>query len=339
MSRSRMLQRGLTLVELMIALMLGLLVTLVATFVVISQGRSREQNEAISEAQETARLAVDLLAGELAQAGFFADFGNLRWRAEQVRYRGTASATTAPAVVSDCVPGGTANAGSFPNPAMVGLPFRTLWTTRVAAASPLACIASANSGSDLLQVKRLIAEETAAGAERSDQFYAFTSFSQMLIYPGGDPAPAAAVANGRRFPYAHTVYFVADSPLNGSNEPSLFRRSLRASGASGSMVAGDEGPLLSGVERVRYLIGVDNTADGLPDRYLSSAQMTPLMWDDVTDRVVSVRIIVIARSLRVDPDFDEAVSFDLGDGTSFEPGADGRRRILVSSTVAIRSQI
>ncbi len=330
-------QRGLSLVELMIALALGLLVTLIAVFVVISQGRSREQNSAISEAQETARLAVDLLSAELAQSGFFADFGNLRWRSEQVRYRGTATETTAPAVASDCTPGGISNAASFPNPAMAAVPFRVLWTTRITGASPMGCIAAANAGSDLLQVKRLIVQELVVpGSEDPGRFYGFASFTQLLIYPGSNPAPAAAVANGRRFPYAHSVYFVAN---DGDGVPSLFRRTLRASGAAGNMADSDEGALLTGIERVRYLIGLDVNGDGQPDRYVSSANMTPLMWDDVNSRIVTVRLIVVARSSTVDPAYTEAVTFDMGDGTSFTPGADGRRRVLISSTVAIRSLI
>lgn len=337
MNVRRRRQRGLTLVELMIALALGLLVTLVAVFVVISQGRSREQNAAISEAQETARLAIDVLSTELVQAGFFADFGNLRWRSEQVRYRGTASESTPPAVTSDCSPAGMANAASFPNPAMAAVPFRVLWTTRVGSSSPLACITAMAAGSDLLQVKRLFVQEvTAAGSEDPGRFYGFASFTQLLIYPGSNPAPAAAVTNGRRFPYVHAVYYVAN---NGDGVPSLFRRTLRATGASGTMVDGGEGELLTGIERVRYLIGLDANGDGQPDRYVSSGDMTPLMWDDVNSRIVAVRVIVVARSLTVDPAYTEAATFDLGDGTTFAPGADGRRRVLLSSTVAIRSLI
>jgi len=145
--------------------------------------------------------------------------------------------------------------------------------------------------------------------------------------------------NGRRFPYTDRVYYVADEVVNGVAEPSLFQRELRLSGGTGTMADSGSGALLNGVERVRYLIGVDGNGDGLPDRFVNSQNMTALMWNDINNQVVAVRIIVVARALQVDPQFNEAVTFDMGDGTTFTPGADGRRRVLLSSTVAIRSQL
>lgn len=347
MSHLALKQAGLSLVELMIALTLGLLVTAAVAFVVTSQSQTREHNQGISEAQETARLALEILSSDIAQAGYFGDFGNLRLRHEAVRYRATPTAMTPPAVAPDCTATGTTNSGSFPAASgtlQANLPFRVLWFGR-AAISPLSCV-TALPNTDLLQIKRLLASEVAnaAAVHDANQFYAMTNFQQLLIYPGSNVAADNAVTNGRRFPYTHRVYYIANAPVDGQQVPSLFRRELRASGASGSMSDPQPAnkaaePLLTGVEHVRYFLGIDSNGDQQADRFVRAADMTNLMWDDIGDSVVSVRIVVLARALRPDPLFTNEVSFDLGDANRYQPGADGIRRVLLSGVVKVRSQI
>lgn len=62
-------QRGFSLVELMIALVLGLLVMTGATTLLLSNQQSYRSNAALGGAQEGARIAFELLARDLRQAG------------------------------------------------------------------------------------------------------------------------------------------------------------------------------------------------------------------------------------------------------------------------------
>lgn len=348
MSRAMLKQAGLSLVELMIALTLGLLVTAAVAFVVTSQSQTREHNQGISEAQETARLALEILSSDIAQAGYFGDFGNLRLRHEAIRYRATASLTTPPAVAPDCTALGTTNSASFPAASgtlQANLPFRVLWFGRAAVTSPLSCV-TALANTDILQIKRLVAAEVANAAATHDasQFYAMVNFQQLLIYPGSNIAADNAVVNGRRFPYAHRVYYIANALVDGQQVPSLFRRELRADGSNGLMSDPQPAnetpdPLLTGVERVRYFLGIDSNGDLQADRFVRAADMTNVLWDDIGDSLVSVRIVVLARALRPDPLFNDEVTFDLGDANRYQPGADGLRRVLLSGIVKVRSQI
>jgi type IV pilus assembly protein PilW len=60
---------GMTLVELMIAMLLGLVVTGAAVSVLLSNKQSYRTNEALSQVQESARTAFELLARDVRQTG------------------------------------------------------------------------------------------------------------------------------------------------------------------------------------------------------------------------------------------------------------------------------
>jgi len=62
-------QRGLTLLELMVAMLLGLLLTGAALSVVLTVSRTNAATESLSRIQEGARLAFDLLARDVREAG------------------------------------------------------------------------------------------------------------------------------------------------------------------------------------------------------------------------------------------------------------------------------
>jgi type IV pilus assembly protein PilW len=62
-------QRGVTLVELMVSLLLGLIVIAGVVSVLVSNKRSYRTNEGLSQVQESARTAFELLARDIRQAG------------------------------------------------------------------------------------------------------------------------------------------------------------------------------------------------------------------------------------------------------------------------------
>ena len=66
---ARRFQKGLTLVELMVAMLLGLVVIGGVVSVLVSNKRSFQTNEGLSQIQETARTAFELIARDVRQAG------------------------------------------------------------------------------------------------------------------------------------------------------------------------------------------------------------------------------------------------------------------------------
>ena len=61
--------RGVTLIELMISMMLGLIVIGGVVSVVLAGKQSYRTNEALSQVQESARTAFELMARDIRQAG------------------------------------------------------------------------------------------------------------------------------------------------------------------------------------------------------------------------------------------------------------------------------
>lgn len=90
--RSREKQRGFSLIELMIALALGLVVILGAVTVFLSNKQSYRTNLALGQVQENARVAFDLIARDVRQAGL-TGCGNLG-RVGNLLNNGTAAGGT-----------------------------------------------------------------------------------------------------------------------------------------------------------------------------------------------------------------------------------------------------
>jgi type IV pilus assembly protein PilW len=68
-ARPKQAQRGVTLVELMVAMVLGLLVVAGAVSLTVANRRSYSTNEGLSQVQESGRTAFELLARDVRQAG------------------------------------------------------------------------------------------------------------------------------------------------------------------------------------------------------------------------------------------------------------------------------
>lgn len=62
-------QRGLTLVELMVAMTIGLILMLGATGVLITNQRAFTATESLSQIQENSRIAIDMIARDIREAG------------------------------------------------------------------------------------------------------------------------------------------------------------------------------------------------------------------------------------------------------------------------------
>lgn len=125
-----------------------------------------------------------------------------------------------------------------------------------------------------------------------------------------------------------SVYFVG---TNASGNPALYRRGI----GGGGVQATEE--LVEGVETMQVLFGEDTNADGLANRYVdaNSANM---------DNVVSVRIGLLMRSIdQMAPETDNntwtVVDADVGTtGAPPTHPADRRLRYVFSTTIKIRNR-
>jgi type IV pilus assembly protein PilW len=217
------------------------------------------------------------------------------------------------ALAGDCTGEGLNN-GSFPG--AVGN-FRTLWGVTATTAANMGCINDASLNSDIIQIKRAIA--TPVLATSADRYYIASNTSNAEIFAGGG---GTTLENSQMWEYQHHVYYVKDD----NGVPVLMQGRL-----TNSMTFD---PVIDGIERIRFMYGVDTTDDGVVNVFLSADNMTDEFWDRGNgNRVLAVKIYVLARSANPDNKYTNNNVYQLGD-MSYTPN-DNFRRLLFTSTVTL----
>lgn len=307
-------QAGLTLIEVIISLSIGVFLLGGVTAAYLAMRTTTTETVTMSELQQNGRMAIDLLAADIQQAGFRGMLPN--FHSNQV---------TAPAFAgTDCSWG--LNGGSFPVAGAGNFP--VMWGASLNSASTLGCISDANTNSDVIQIKRATGPALAAPfALQANRFYLEASGSQGIIFPG--TAAPTGLDSAEVWPYQHNVYYITNETFGGVTVPVLARMQL----------INDGGPsmqrtlLLDGVERIRFYFGTDTDNDNEIDSYVSAANMPNVLWQ-ANIKVLAVKIVVLARSTKSDKKYTNDNVYDLGDGIDYKPG-DNFRRMVFSTTVKI----
>ncbi|GAA5217009.1 PilW family protein [Corallincola platygyrae] len=338
MTNSHIKEKGFSLVELMVTMVLGLvLLGGVVTFFT-SQSRLETQTTAVGELQENARLALNILSQDVAQAGYFGDFTgiNLNSPSPTVELNVGVNVPT-----TECQQAGGRN-GTFP--VGDGLKFRTIWAGFSVNGAPLltAECDSPNAGTDVLQIKRFIVDPLDAGDESAGRFYGMANFSQIVLYQAGAAPTAADVQNGARYEYQHHVYYIASSPSDDPTVPYLQRRQLIIENGNANMELASGG-LVPGIENIHFQFGIDTNGDGHPNGFLDTPDVTANQWDSadaIGERIVAVRIFVLARAREPDASYQHGeIVYQMGGRNVTIPSADKYRRMLLSTTVTLRNPL
>ena len=323
-------QKGMSLLESTIALGVGvfLLGGVMATF--SAMRGSTKETTSIGEVQQNGRLAITILRRDLEHSGFWGEY--------QSQLSSDLLAVPA-APGTDCSGGSnSSNDGSFP--VASNWAFWSLWATKATNASVLGCISDANTGSDILQVKRAISSPTAVGSFRNNRFYLMASSSSAAIVAGNAASSSyPVISNSQNWMYQHLVYYVANKDFYGTTVPTLMRKRL-VIGTSGNAEMNAE-PVIDGVENIRFMFGVDLDGDSVVDNYIGSENMARDYWNQGssdTSAILSARIFVLARALEPDPNYTNDNSYSMGDRT-VSGGGDHYRRMLFTTTVSIINAI
>ncbi len=140
-------QAGFSLVELMVAMVISLFLAL-GLFAMFSMSATNVTTTGqFNQLQENGRIALAIMVPDLSQVGFFGDMTGTDF------VLGT-NARVDDAVGTDCIGQGLNNA-TLPN----GQPahFRRLWGYEAGvSAGSLSCVNSAMTGTDVIQIKRLV---------------------------------------------------------------------------------------------------------------------------------------------------------------------------------------
>lgn len=307
-------QRGLTLIEFMVAITIGLILVAGLTLLFANQSATQNELEKSSRQIENGRYAMHLLREDLQLAGFYGEFYNL-------------ATLTPPATLPDpCVVTAPELAAAMPFPAqgVNGVPGITL----------PACLNAANykSGTDILVVRRAEIDGVTAGLTSGQPYLqsGLTASKLELKYVLGVATSNTVdttvfnlvkkdgtVAPLRK--YSVHIYYVSPCsvPANGStcsaantddggvSVPTLKRLELTvdSSGATKFVTV----PLVEGIENLQVDYGFDTTGDGAPDTYLADAAAVA-DWANLT----AVRVYLLARNNERSPGYVDDKTYDLG---------------------------
>lgn len=317
--------KGFTLVELMISLSVGLVLFAGVMAIFVGMRTTTAETSSYGELQENGRFAISVLTDDLMKQNYWGDY------AGPITSQQINPVPAAP--LNECVGGGLNN-GTFPLPNVVSN-FRTLWGQTVTNPNPMGCFNNANLGSDILQLKRVIARplQILAGVPPvpvpvvntvGNNFFLVANLNNGTIFPAG---AVPAIDNSRVWQYQHHVYYVSNNFQGANPVPVLMQGQLTT-----TMVFA---PIIDGIEMIRFMYGIDTNGSGSVNTFVSAnpvlgvGGMNEALWD--AGNILAVKIYVLARSIRPDNNYTNTSTYQLGN-LPFTVN-DNFRRLLFTSTV------
>lgn len=302
-------QRGLTLVELMVALVLGLLLLTAMVTLFANTSAARRELDRSAELHETGRYALEFLRDELLHAGFYGPLVGVtgttdepcstdvvKWR-DSLALHVRGSNQNDISGLFDCIKG-----NRKPGTDAVFVQRASTCVTGDAGCAPLA------AGVPYLQISGCGEEYStqpfvAAVATSDPSTSPFTLRTKDCVVT--KPAPL------RRF-LRRIFYVGADDTLNYVD--------ITPAGLTAPVM------VTAGVDNLQLEYAIDSNADGAPDSYSSVPAATD--WPNV----VAVRVWVLSRAMDASPKV-EGMTYTMADATEVIPADDRRKRHVFSSFV------
>lgn len=305
---------GFSIVEMLVGLAIGLVIMGALTVAFVSSSQARRETDKASRQIENGRYAMQLLADDLALAGYFSEFNPNYLKG-----------IYAPVAV--------------PDPCTTASSAANLATLRLAMALPVqgydqgggvsalctTLLTDLRSGTDIIVVRRVstcirgatdcdaavagtpyfqaalcstgVTGATELNSAATSDFFALDTADANLTKHNSDCTTAASI---RR--YRTHVYFIANNDKAGDGIPTLKRAEL---GAAGFTIV----PLVQGIENLQVEYGLDTSAptDGAPDVF-TPAPVTVGDWRNV----VVARLYVLARNTEKSIGYSDPKTYYLG---------------------------
>ena len=329
-ARGKHRQRGMTLVELVVAMAVALMVLGTVAALFAGTSRNRASLERAARLADNAQYAIQVLRDDIAQAGYYdtltTSAGGFAWRTSDV-------CATA---IGDL--GWSHPAGTLPpvNAKIENAPV-PIFGLRAADPSP-DCIPDRSPGTAILVVRFVGPEATPVAAARGtphlqlSKCEAETPNKLNLGAFSNDPASftlhnvgCGTLADVKRFQVR--AYYVARCNRCGvDTTPTLKRAELTADGIALT-------PLVEGVENLQVEYGLDASGDGTPERYLAYPDASLGAAYGAWANVMAVKLYVLARSTDAEPGYRDTKQFNLGPVGYTQPANDGFKRILLTTLI------
>lgn len=342
-------QRGFSLVELMVAMTLSLLLLAGALSILYSSKITYTENDRLARLQEAGRTVFELMLRDARPAGFQGcsrpltglEFSNgllnptdLLWNFTQPVFGYQAAAGSWTPSLPVFVPAATADATRASDVLVLrssrqGQPVFRINAPVTNTAAPITVDRDPNSPMPADNTPMIISDCEGAAVFMATSFsnVAGTTAEINHIAGAGTGNASANLARGfvlgaQVMPVQTIVYYVA--PGGGGNGPSLWQR-----------VGADQSrELVEGVESLQVRFGVDTDGNLLADQYVTANTVNAAgQWD----RVVSIEIAVLVRSptetgTTVDERTYTLLDQDVG------PFNDRRQRAVFTTTVVLRNR-
>ncbi len=285
---ANMKQHGFTLIEVMISLFIGGLILGGVMFTYIGMKLTTKDTMTIGELQESGRLAINIMQRDIEQVGFWGTFYD-----DSLTIANTTSLAN-PA--GDCFEGD--NNGSFPDLGSSSN-FRSIYAKTAGGSKELNCVNDPVKDTDILQLKFLQGDQLSVEAGNNetqvDHNY-FIAEQERAQFVRGIVAPGSLNVNATVWPYSHHTYYISKQTYTVNNNsitvPVLRRKRL----VGGNIITET---IMEGVENIRFVFGLDTTANNRVDTYRSIDQMTPTDWEN-RKGILTVQVFLLVRALQPD---------------------------------------
>jgi type IV pilus assembly protein PilW len=297
-------QRGIGLIEIMVALLLVAVLTNGLMEVFLSSRATYSATDNITRLQENGRTAIDLLVSNLRRSG----------------YRGgNSDLTTIAGSLQPVDPAPTCPKTDDTWGRMIAWGVHGLNDSKAG----YECIDDTYLRGDVLAVRYASPWRVATGDMLANRVYLRSSLFEGKVFKGSDEASLLNTVLDepqRQHQLLAYAYYVANTGRTcvGADVPGLFREAMN----SENKPVAEE--LLAGVEDIQFQYHIG-------DRYVDA--------DGVADwgTVISVKVWVLVRSECPETGYTDERTYVLGDAADYTP-ADSYRRNLYSTVVALRNK-
>lgn len=349
-------QKGLSLVELMVAMVIGLFLIAGVSKIFLDSKRTYSFQQALARIQENGRMAVEFLGRDIRMAGFtgcasgdFSSLTNTLNNSGTLNYdfsrgvRGYDVTSSVPSDLAGLSPAPLANTDVLilKGPLGDGVKvvknnssaqlFAEVVTTEAGACADGTARISGICGGDIL----MVADCTKARIFQTGNIQVASGELNITHPASGTPGNVspgswggASAPESEKFGTdaeiikINTVYYYIANGASG--QPSLWQ----------AIVPGAAQEILEGVENMQLLYGRDTGTDLVPDQYDTATAVTSA---NAWDKVAAVRIQLLMRSVEDNvTDSPQPYSFN---GTNVPAPADKRLRHVFVSTIGVRAKM
>lgn len=338
-------QRGLTLIELLVALSIGGFLIIGAVTVQSQTRKTFTVNENQARLQETARFALSVLESDIQLAGLYG-FSNSN-TVSGMSIQGADGPISASKMTSD---GDSATGGGVYDDCGVNQVFNLYWPIQAEDGDwKLGCDPDPSGqipGTDTLTVRHTSVEKVPAVKGRLQLYtHRLISDNVRFITDGNVPAPGLKDNIAEVRDYFMRTYYVAQDSEGRPNLPALRVKWIDSKDGEGSW---EDQEVVRGVEDIQIELGVDpgelgadgtvKMENGLASDVNGNVARYVVPGDPIlkSGQVVAVRIWVRVRAEEAEQGFADQRLYKYASVDDFKPG-DGFRRVVMSRTIFLRN--